>query len=184
MKALLIKEHPEYRKDVGDLYISAFPEDERPPLSYFFHVHDITKDNNIIAYFDENQFIGFASIVTYKDIVYVCYLAVKEDKRNKGYGTQILKSIGDTYQNSVILICFEEVDEKYLDYDNRLKRMRFYNRNGYIDNGLKTKESDVIYQSAYNGDHRVSYEEYTHLFDLCYGDVAHKKYLKCVMKYS
>ena len=103
-----------------------------------------------------------------------------ENKRNQGYGTKILNDIRESYPFHTLLLCFEEVNKKYPDYDNRVKRMKFYEANGYIDNNLKTQEGDVVYQSAYDGSMNVSYQEYQQIFDLVYGKDAHKTYLKQV----
>ena len=169
-------------KDVGDLYLSAFPSDERPPLKYYLNVHNETKDNHIFAYYEKDEFIGYIQFVIYQDIVYLCYLAISENKRNQGYGTYILKDIISKYQGYVILLCYEEIDKKYPNYEQRIKRENLYKKIGFIDNHLFTKEGDVIYQSAYIGKHPVDYQTYQIIFDLCYGKNAHEYYLRNVIK--
>lgn len=183
MDKLFFKDHPEIKKDIEALYNSAFPEDERPPFFWYYSVFKKTKDSYIIGYYQENQFIGFIQYVIYQDILYFAYLAISKQFRNQGYGTKILQEIIDEYRDHVKILCFEEVDEKYSNYSERLKRMQLYQRIGFIDNGLKTQEGDVIYQSAYIGKHRVSFDQYIKLFDLVYSEGAHEKYLKCDKEY-
>ncbi len=183
MEKIFLKENLAIKDDIESLYNSAFPINERPPFDYFYKVFARTNDSHIIGYYQDNQFVGFIHYVIYKDIIYIAYLAVKMDMRNMGYGSQILHDIRQIYPDYTILLCFEEVEPTYLDYPNRVNRQSFYKRNGYIDNGLKTQEGDVIYQSAYNGFHRVNYQNYQQLFDLVYGYGASNNYLKLVKEY-
>ena len=180
MEKIYLRENPSIKKDIEDLYNSAFPEDERPPFFHTFNVFSKTEESFIVGYYENNEFIGYIHYVIYLDILYIAFFAIVENKRNQGYGTKILNDIRESYPFHTLLLCFEEVNKKYPDYDNRVKRMKFYEANGYIDNGLKTQEGDVVYQSAYDGSMNVSYQEYQQIFDLVYGKDAHKTYLKQV----
>lgn len=178
MKSLKLKENESVKNDIAALYLSAFPENERPPLEWYFSCIYRYKENEAIAYYENDEFIGYSSLVTYQDIVYICYLAVVKEKRNRGYGSKILSDIKEKYQDKTILLCYEEVDEKYEDFLNRKNRENFYKRNGFINNELKTQEGEVVYQSARIGNRKVTFEDYKILFDLCYGKGANEKYLK------
>lgn len=118
------------RKDIEPLFISAFPSDERPPADYFFSSFDKT-NNHLYGFYDSGLFVGFSSVIIYKDICYIFFLAVKESQRNKGYGSQILKQIKDMYKDYVLLLCYEDVDPSYKDYENRKRREQFYMKNGF-----------------------------------------------------
>ena len=180
MNKISFKENPSIKSDIEALYLSAFPEDERPPFFWYYQVFTNTEDSHILAYYNEGEFIGFIHYVTYLDVVYIAFFAVTDSKRNQGYGTSILREMKELFPDKTLLLCFEEINKKYPDNANRIKRMEFYKSNGYVDNGLKTQEGDVVYQSAYNGSHKVSYQEYQQIFDLVYGKDAHKTYLKQV----
>ena len=176
MKILNYKDNSEIKKDVKPLYLKAFPKDERPPAVFFFR-NNAKPENNIFAYYDENEFIGFTQLTFYKDIVCVFFLAVSESKRNQGYGTKILTNIKETYPNKVIMLCYEEVDEKYADYDNRLKRRNFYRKNDFQDNEMKSNEFGVVFESGYFGSHKVSFEDYVEIFVLGFGGFV-RDYIK------
>ena len=154
MFKILLKEHPEIKSDISNLYLSAFPENERPPLEWFYKAVYSFKRNQVIGYYDNDQFIGFVYLVFYRNIIYIAFFAVSEPKRNQGYGTMILNDIKHTYPNYTKLLCFEEVDTKYPNYKNRLKRQSFYLRNGYIDNNMKTREwsSSITEYHIYKAD--------------------------------
>ena len=180
MEKRYLKTDSSIKSDIESLYDQAFPEDERPPFFHTFNVFNKTDESFIVGYYENDEFIGYIHYVIYLDIIYIAFFAISESKRNQGYGTMILQDIREMYPFHTLLLCFEEVDKKYADYDNRVKRMKFYEANGYINNGLKTQEGDVVYQSGFNGSMKVNYQEYQQIFDLVYGKGAHEKYLKCV----
>ena len=178
MLILNYKENKKIRDDVEPLFISAFPENERPPVSYFFK--SLKKEqNNLFAFYDNEMFIGFCYTTTFKDICYIFFLAVQENYRSKGYGSKILQTIKETYTNHVLLLCYEEVDKRYQDYQNRKKREEFYIKNGFKRNTFKTDEYGVIFQTAYQGNHPVSFEDYIEIFKLGFGKDS-IKYLRKV----
>ena len=86
------------RKDVEPLFISAFPKEERPEPDYFFSSFD-KENNHLYAFYDKKTFVGFASVIIYKHICYIFFLAVKDEYRNKGYGSEILKEIRNLYKD-------------------------------------------------------------------------------------
>ena len=172
-----LKDHPEIKKDITPLYLSAFPEDERPPLKWFYIRESEHEENNIYGYYENDVFIGFTYLTTYKDICYIFFLAVTKHLRNKGYGSKILSLIKEQYRDSRILLCYEEVDKKYQDYERRSKRKQFYQRNGFKDNGLKTDEYGVIFETGYIGKEKISFSDYKEIFKLGFGPKA-EKFLK------
>ena len=180
MQKVFYKQNKTGVSDITNLYLTAFPENERPPVKYFFEAVNRFEDNQLISFYDKNQFVGFAYVVVYKDMVYIAFLAVSENLRGKGYGTAILNELKEMYHGYVILLCFEEVNEKYPDFDNRLRRKLFYERNGFKDNEMLTQEGTVVYQSAYIGHHQVDQNDYKILFDRTYGPGTSDIYLKFI----
>ena len=176
MRTIKYKDNKRIKKDVKPLFISAFPKEERPPAFIFFkNANRDTQD--LYAYYDNDEFIGFASLTYYKDIVYIFFLAVSENKRNQGYGSKILNLIKEEYKDKVILLCYEEVDDKYPDNEMRIKRKNFYRKNGFIDNGVKTNEFGVIFETGYIGSHKVSFEDYVEIFILSFSEYC-RPYIK------
>ena len=163
-------------KEIGTLLVEAFPEEERPSVHYFFKSLE-RKGNNLFAYYLNNTFIGFAYVSLYQDVCYLFFLAVKEDKRHQGYGGEILEDIKKTYKDYVILLCFEEIDPKYPNYQERIIRKDFYYSHGFKDNKMKTNEYGVIYETAYIGNHTVDFPTYVEIFVLGFGEYS-RKYIK------
>ncbi len=176
MKLVNYKDDHSIKAVIEPLYISAFPEEERPPVEMFFS-NVLKEDNNLYAVYENNEYIGFTNLLFYKDICYIFFLAVTTNQRNKGYGSQIIQKVFSLFPNKIFILCFEEIDDKYKDNNLRKRRRDFYYRNGFKDNSLKTCEYYVNYDTVYHGSHRVSFEDYLGLMIHCYGPKA-KKYIK------
>ena len=153
------------KKEVSLLLESAFPEDERPPTKYFFKSLE-RKENKLFAYYLDKAFIGFAFLSFYQDVCYIFFLAVVEDKRHQGFGGEIIEDIKKEYPDLVLLLCYEEVDPKYSNYEERVIRKDFYYSHGFISNKLKTNEYGVIYETAYIGSHQVDFSSYQEILVL------------------
>ena len=175
MKFVNYKENFEIRKDIEPLYVSAFPEEERPPVDMFFD-NALKEDNELFGVYDKS-FIGFTNLLFYKNLCYIFFLAVTPEVRNKGYGSQIIQEVFKLYPDKTFVLCYEEIDDKYEDMNLRKRRRDFYYRNGFKDNNLKTCEYWVRYDTCYHGNHQVSFEDYLGLMVHCYGSRA-KKFIK------
>ena len=170
MRCINYKDNHKIRKDVQKLFLSAFPSDERPPAHIFF-AKAKKENNDVYAYYDNDEFIGFTGIITYKDIIYIFFLAVPESKRNMGYGSKILEYIKSSHRDKVVLLCYEEVDrnDEFIRYKKE--------NDGFLENGFKTNEFGVIFETAYYGVHKVSFEEYVEIFAAGFGEFA-RQYIK------
>ena len=182
LEKVLFNEESNIREDVTNLLVLAFPEDERPPVDIFFKNLEINKEHTrLIAYYDNNAFIGFTSLVLYKDICYLFFLAVSPTYRHQGYGSQILETIKKDYSDYTLLLAYEEVNPKYSNYLERVNREKFYLNHGFISNDLVTDEWGVHFQTVYIGKRKVTFEEYQEIFRICFG-VNPEKYLKKAIK--
>src|SRR5699024_5106784 len=93
------------------LYYSAFPKEERIPMSSL--LRKTKKDFiDLFAFYDKGVFVGFTYIVTYKDITLVFYLAIDDSFRSRGYGRKALNKIKEHYPNSRVILNIEAIDEK------------------------------------------------------------------------
>ena len=156
------------KQNVSDLFLEAFPEDERPPLLVFLRSLQ-KKEITMLIFYDEDKFIGFAYLAIYQDICCIYFLAVSKPYRHQGYGGQILEILKQEYHDYVLMLAYEEVDPKYENYRERVLRKAFYTKHGFIDNKIKTNEYGVIYETAYIGSHQVSFANYLVIFKLVFG---------------
>ena len=130
------------QKKTQDLFETAFPEEERPPFAMMLS----WKHDEFYGVYKANEFVGLVDLILYKDLVYVFFLAVAEEKRNQGIGSQILSDLKGRYPNRRLFLLADEVDPKYADNEIRARRIAFYNRNGFLDTGIKILEFGVMYQ--------------------------------------
>ncbi len=176
LNKILYLDQIDIKKEVSSLLESAFPEDERPPTKYFFKSLE-KKENKLYAYYLDNTFIGFAFLSFYQDVCYIFFLAVVEEYRHQGFGGQIIEDIKKEYLDLVLLLCYEEVDPKYPNYEERVVRQKFYFSHGFKPNKLKTNEYGVIYETAYIGSHQVDFTSYQEIFVLGFGE-RNRPYIK------
>ena len=114
---------PTFRK-VASLYEAAFPVEERLPLRQLSW-NSLKNGQSFLAYFDQEVFTGFTYAICTNNLVYLLFLAVEESKQSQGYGSQILA-------RRPCVLTIEPMDEE--DASNRtqrLKRLAFYENNGY-----------------------------------------------------
>ncbi|MGT2750219.1 GNAT family N-acetyltransferase [Streptococcus orisasini] len=116
--------------DVKKLYLSAFPPNER--LSYFLLlVNSVRSLAKCYAYYDQEEFVGFAYILESKKQVFVLFLAVNEPIRSKGYGSMILAQIREYAQARPLILTIEPLEQEAPNSEQRKQRLAFYERNGY-----------------------------------------------------
>ena len=103
------------KKEIANLFESAFPRDERPSTRALFKSLE-RKENKLITYYLEDIFIGFTFLTFYQDVCYIFFLAVSKDYRHQGFGGQIIEYIKKQYSHYVLLLGYEEIDPKYPNY--------------------------------------------------------------------
>ena len=139
-----INEDRSHLADIRALYDSAFPEDERAPFSVL--IRGAKKGNvDFWSCTDSDEWVGLLYVVSLDDMSYIFYFAVDEHKRGKGYGTAILRAAQEVYEGHRLFLAIEEVDPKYDNYSERVKRQRFYENAGFALSGQKMQEADTIY---------------------------------------
>ena len=96
--------------DVKNIYMEAFPKEERKP--FFFFYRSVRKGKSEIL------------------------LAVSNQIRSKGTGSKILGEICRQYDDKRILLLIEKIDETANNLEQRIARKRFYLKNGFESSGV------------------------------------------------
>ncbi len=133
-----------YSKELIDLYISAFPREERMPIDLLKSA-TLEKKLEVNVYEDENNFIGFTVVINNESNIYLYYLATKDSVRNKGYGHQIIDVIKNKYRGKTIMLCAEHIDGSESSDDIKIRRQKFYKRNGFLETDIIINEFGVRY---------------------------------------
>lgn len=131
--------------DIKELAVEAFPPEEYLAPDKLI---EMSKEENFDFYLieDDNKFIGFVVIQTYKNLSYLFFLAIAKEYRSKGYGGKTLKLIRETYPNKIQVVDFEMVDVNSINYNQRVKRREFYLKNGYQKTGFFLSYLGVDYE--------------------------------------
>ena len=125
---LITETFPELDK-VERLNIEAFPEEERIPLSEYLRYTD-NDDANFFAFYNEEEFVGFAFSIYNQKAFYVSFFAIMPHLRSHGYGQEIIEKLVEFYQRTMLLEV-ERLDEECDNLEQRQARMDFYIRNGF-----------------------------------------------------
>ncbi len=120
----------ESRKELRELYNTAFPKEEQLP---FWMIKARLKKGlgELYGIYDDEEFVGLVHNTFYKDMVYIFYFAIHESKRGKGYGGRVLQTLQKKYSDKRIFLCIEAMDPEASNYDQRVKRKVFYEKNGF-----------------------------------------------------
>lgn len=130
---------------VKDLYQRAFKESVRIPLPLLLLLAE-RKTCDFNAYYDGDTFLGFSHCMDFEHEGYVFYLAVEDSLRSKGYGKAILDKIKERYAGKPICMDIEVLDPEAEDYDLRLRRLQFFERNGFHRTNVHIQDGNVIYE--------------------------------------
>lgn len=138
----VLKEGFEDLDKVDRLNRASFPDDERMDIDLIVDRSKIQKVDFYAVYLDE-EFVGFFNTMVYKHTAYVLFLAVEENKRDLGIGSEILKLIAKIYEGYQVVLDLEVQDENADNASQRIRRKKFYLRNGYVETGYILEYEDV-----------------------------------------
>ena len=121
------------------LYKDAFPKNERAPLWFLRHK---AKQSNVAfnSLYDNESWIGLLYTIEYRDILLVLYFAIDASCRSGGYGTKVLTALREDHPNKRIILNIEQIDTQSDNNTQRVKRKRFYEKNGYTSTGIIVEE--------------------------------------------
>ena len=95
-----------------------------------------------LAYYDGDHLCAVSYLIFNKHLVYLAYLAVDEKKRSQGYGTAVLKELSRFAEGREIVLDIEAPDSSARNHKQRVRRLDFYERNGFSDSGYNLVEED------------------------------------------
>ena len=132
-------------RDVKALYLAAFPAVERFPYLPLV-LNTQRRLANFYAYYDDEKFVGLAYLLENKEVIHLIFLAVNTKIRSRGYGTAILKDIKQLAGNRPVVLEIEPMDKTAENYDQRVKRLAFYEKNGFRVTDYYYHEGKEVYQ--------------------------------------
>lgn len=136
-----------YLPRVRELYVQAFPGNERMPFRMLANTGD--PDSELTVFLkDDDIFAGFARMFHHPEAStsFLSYLAIEEDLRGQGYGTEILKQLCQEHRDRKIVLDIEEVIPQAENYEERKQRRQFYLERGFTDLNLRYMFYNVKYE--------------------------------------
>lgn len=110
-----------------------------PPAEYLSIEEQIQRAEtglfDLWAIYDEDAFIGFMFVMTYKKMAYLFFFAIGSALRSNGYGGTALLKLKEIYPHSQHVVDMEALDEAAENLSQRISRRNFYLRNGYRPTG-------------------------------------------------
>lgn len=140
---------PDYRSIVA-LYEEAFPEHERM-APWMLRVMARRSCCDFRAFYDEGELCSVAYTVNTPRLVYLLYLAVGEGRRSRGYGSRVLTWLKAQRPRRPIALGIEPVHPAAPNYEQRCRRLAFYERNGFLETGYAYVEGGDTYSIMFNG---------------------------------
>lgn len=114
---------------VRALYERSFPANERRNFDELMTVFGSACE--LLGFYEENRLLGFAFLLTWRDLCHILYFAMEETFRGRGYGTQALGEMRKWKPSCRIIADLEAEVPDASNNPERLRRMNFYCRNGY-----------------------------------------------------
>lgn len=160
---------PDYGR-ISRLYRTAFPADERAPM-WLLALKSEKENVDFWGLYSDGNWVGLAYVISGGSASYLFYLALSEDMRGKGLGSKSLQSLIRHYSGQRLFLALEQLDKSADNYEERLRRRKFYLKNGLKPLPLTIREATVVYDVMGTGD--VKPEEYESMM---------KKYLGAASK--
>lgn len=136
-----------FRDDFGKirkLYKNAFPADERAPM-WLLTAKSRQENADFWSLFADGKWFGMAYVVSDRDMSYLFYLAVSEERRGIGLGSGALRALMKMYHGRRFFIALEPLDSSADNYPQRLARRAFYVKNGLKPLPGRIREARVYY---------------------------------------
>lgn len=141
------------RDKIQEIYEQSFPLEEIP-------MRDLLRaarkpEVSFVAWTDASLPAGEAGgdhvvaltfSLVFPDLFYLGLLAVDGRTRSAGYGSRILTHFGERYPDIPQLLEIEPVTREALNYQQRVRRLAFYERNGFTVTNMLTHEADQTYR--------------------------------------
>lgn len=145
---------------VHALYRRAFPPEERVPLPLLHASAVRRRAISFTAWVDpelsdpsahDAEVVAFTYSFVSKDLVYLAFLAVDDRLRSAGYGRRILEWFADEHPDLPLFLEIEPIDESAGNYGQRLRRLAFYQRNGFTVSNMLTHEAGQTFRVLHRG---------------------------------
>ena len=134
--------------NIRELYLSAFPEQERIPFDVL--ASTVGRGGNLVTYLSDGAFKGFS--FTYSDGArsFLVYLAFNPGDRGKGFGSEALADIRKRFGRDTFTV-MEKPESGFTSAELCKGRKRFYERNGCTVPGVTLLSDGYLFDAVWLG---------------------------------
>lgn len=158
------------------IYLEAFPKVERKPFR-MMKKKARQGSMEMLAIVEDGQMTGLAITVLYKDLVLLDYFAISRDSRGCGYGSCALALLKERYKDRRLVLEIELPDGNSGRLEERIRRKRFYLKNGMQETGIHALVFRVPMEVLTAGK-PLTYDEYHEIYEKTIGIFFAKKVSK------
>ena len=133
------------RAEIKNIYFRSFPKYEQLPW-WILRFLTVRKGIEINGYYDGEALCGFTYTIEAGKILFVLFFAVNEELRGKGYGSAILKYLKENNPDKSVLLNVELLDPNADNFDERVRRFRFYEKNGFYNTKYDIEEVGGVFR--------------------------------------
>ncbi len=162
----------EFRK-IKRIYLEAFPRTERKP---FRMMKKKARQGamELLSILDGGRIVGLAVTVRYQDVVLLDYFAISRACRGCSYGSEALGILKKRYEGQRLILEIELPDEHAVNQEDRIRRKKFYLKNGMRETGIRALVFQVPMEVLTAGG-SLTYEEYHAVYEHTIGIFFAKK---------
>lgn len=146
---------PDYKK-VKEILDTAFPKRELFPTWLLRFAGLLNRKIEFLSFYDKDVLVGVTYTVHTSKMVIPLYLAVDEQQRSKGYGAALLSNLKERYKGLPLTIETEIADPSADNYHQRIRRIRFYEQNGFQETGWYLTDRSGKYALMSTAEHFFS----------------------------
>ena len=144
---------------VLEIYERSFPPEEQVPMSELRRSAE-RDEVSFLAWIDPSlpagedgagNVVALTFSFVFPDLFYLGFLAVDGRTRSAGYGSRILAHFRERYAGIPQLLEIEPLTREAANYQQRVRRLAFYERNGFTVTNMITHEADQTYRVLTRG---------------------------------
>lgn len=139
-----------YRERIEALNAEAFPEPERTSYDDML-LAEKAGCGGLFAALEDGEFVGFTYLLWQEGILYIYYLAVEPALRGRGCGSRIIGTLAEMYPGRIMALSAETPPDRSDTEDIRSRRIRFYERNGFVDDRRPVPWRGIPFDMMYRG---------------------------------
>ena len=138
-----IDENTKNLEDIKQLYMDAFPFEERIPF-YIMVLVGNDRGVEFLSIYDDDTWLGFIHTLVGEKLSYIFYFAIDGGLRQSGYGSKIIREYKKIHPK--LSLAIEPIEEDSDNIKQRKKRLEFYEKNGFETLDTKVVEMGVEFE--------------------------------------